>query len=498
MMPATAAEGLSLGMLLDGFAPVDSANDPEITGMSLDSRHIRPGDVFIAMRGASAHGAEFIHDAVRARAAAVVVDADDPVLHAMVPIARVPRLAQAVGSIASRFYGFPSHELDVIAVTGTNGKTTVACLIAEALQALRGASGYAGTLGYGLYGSLRPTVNTTPDPVTLQAFFAEVLAQGGTAAAIELSSHGIAQQRATGTAIDVAVFTNLGHDHLDFHGSVDDYAATKKSLFRYPGLRHAVVNIDDACGREIVAAANPAIRYSTCSVDARTKADFRLVDQKQHGSRTRLSFSTPDGDVDLETSLLGAFNFENLQSALAALMAIGVPAVEAAAALSRVTGVAGRMQRVSAGDDDEPLVVVDYAHTPDSLEQALAALRAVTRGRLVCVFGCGGDRDRTKREPMGRVAQDGSDEVVITNDNPRTERPAQIIDQILTGMRSPAAARAIEDRRAAIATAIESVGTDDTVLIAGKGHETFQEIGKQRESFSDAEVALEALRRRHP
>lgn len=494
MMAAPLLHGFRLRALLEGHAEVAAGADCNITGLALDSRAVTPGDCFIALRGATHHGASYVHDALAAGAVAVLVDATDAALSASVPVIAVRDLRAAVGAIASRFYGEASRDLELVAVTGTNGKTTVAHLIADALARIRGAAGYAGTLGIGRFGALTANPNTTPDPVTLQAFFAELRDSACRAAAIEVSSHGIAQHRIAACAFDVAVFTNLSHDHLDYHESLAAYAATKKSLFRHPGLRHAVINIDDPIGREIVSEAGDTLMVSTVSSGEHADAAYRLAACTVHAGGSELVIATPHGKVPLRTRLPGEFNQQNLMMALAALAALDVPLPLAAQALSLATEVAGRMQRIATGAATEPTVVVDYAHTPDSLARALAALRGQTPGELICVFGCGGDRDRSKRAPMGEAAVRGADRVIVTSDNPRGEPAAAIIEDILEGVRGAAHVTVIEDRAAAIRHAIKGASADDVVLIAGKGHESTQEVNGQRLPFADPAHALAALR----
>lgn len=494
MMAAPVQNGYRLSALLDGYADVPPGADCDIAGLCLDSRYVRPGDCFIALRGAVRHGGSYVHDAVAAGAVAILVDAGDDALRASIPVIGVRDLRAVVGLIASRYHDEPSRGLDLVAVTGTNGKTTVAHLIADALDSVHGAAGYAGTLGLGRFGALTSNPNTTPDPITLQAFFAQLRNSGCRGAAIEVSSHGIAQHRIAGCAIDVAVFTNLSHDHLDYHESLAAYAATKKSLFRHPGLRHAVVNIDDPVGREIVNEIASTLEISTFSLDSSADAAYRLVDCTFSAGESGLVIATPQVDVCIQTRLPGEFNQQNLLAALAALAAIAIPLPVAAAALSNATEVTGRMQRIVSGERAEPLVVVDYAHTPDSLARAIAALRVHTRGELVCVFGCGGDRDRSKRAPMGRAAGRRADRVIVTSDNPRGEPAAAIIDDILSGIDDAVNVTVIEDRAAAIRRAIEGASVDDVVLIAGKGHEATQDVNGQRQPFSDPAHALAALR----
>ncbi len=494
MMAAPVPQGYGLSALLDGYADVPAGADCAIARLCLDSRDVRSGDCFIALRGTARHGASYVHEALAAGAVAVLVDAGDAALSASVPVIPVRDLRAVVGPIASRYYGEPSRALDIVAVTGTNGKTTVAHLVADALASVQGTAGYAGTLGLGCFGALTTNPNTTPDPITLQAFCAQVRDAGCRAAAIEVSSHGIAQHRIAGCAIDVAVFTNLSHDHLDYHASLAAYAATKKTLFRHPGLRQAVVNIDDAVGRKIAEEVAGTLALSTVSLDSGTGATFRRINCSVRGGESELVIATPQADVRIHTRLPGEFNQQNLLAALAALAALEIPLPLAATALSNATDVAGRMQRIVTGERAEPLVVVDYAHTPDSLARAIAALRAHTQGELICVFGCGGDRDRSKRAPMGRAAAGGADRVIVTSDNPRGESATAIIDDVLGDIDGAANITVIEDRAAAIRHAIHSASVNDVVLIAGKGHESTQEANGQRQPFSDPAHALAALR----
>ena len=404
----------------------------------------------------------------------------------------MPDLRRQLGAIASRFHGDPSRRLDVVAITGTNGKTTVAYVLADALSG-RGGAGYAGTLGTGLFPDIEAGVTTTPDPIGLQAFLSDLVACGARAAALEVSSHALVQHRITGTAVDVAVFTNLGHDHLDYHGTPAAYAAAKRSLFELEGLRRAVINVDDPVGRDIAATLAPGgpTRWTFGTRDMDGDHHVCLVDYAAGPERARLTIDTPDGRVVVSTSLYGDFNAENLLAALTAMLALDVRAGEAAQLLSGAQGAPGRMQRVD--DGAGPRVIVDYAHTPDSLRRALAALRPATAGRLVCVFGCGGDRDATKRAPMGRAAETGADVVIVTSDNPRGESNDAIASAILGGMRRPDQALVIHDRAEAITHAITDAASDDCVLIAGKGHERTQDVGGRRIPFSDASIARAAL-----
>ncbi len=464
-----------------------------VTGLTLDSREVRPGDAFIAVRGAHHDGMAFAADALARGARVVLADAAAcaaPVA-AVVP---VQRLAERVSEIAGRFYGDPSRELLLIGVTGTNGKTTCSQLIASALAALGTRCGVIGTIGWGFPGSLEATRHTTPDAVAIQRMLAGLRAGGARAAAIEVSSHALEQGRVRALHFRTAVFTNLSHDHLDYHGTLENYGAAKRLLFAHPGLRHAVINTDDDWGRQLLRtlpAGVQAVGYSLAGRDATLGA---LGIAAEPGA-LRADIVSPWGEGTLRVPLLGRFNLGNALAVLGALCVNGVTLADALAVLGRTAPVPGRMQRIDRGTG--PLVIVDYAHSPDALEQTLRALREHTRGRLWCVFGCGGDRDRAKRPLMGRIAWENADEVVITSDNPRGEDPLAIIDEIATGI--PAAlARRESDRALAIRQAIAAAAPGDCVLIAGKGHEDYQETAGVRVPFSDALVAREALAAREP
>ncbi|HCU90010.1 MAG TPA: UDP-N-acetylmuramoyl-L-alanyl-D-glutamate--2,6-diaminopimelate ligase [Gammaproteobacteria bacterium] len=503
MTVAFAQDRRMLSNLLAGVAVVDSHDDREIHGISLDSRRIQSGDCFIALSGEICHGAEFAKAAVEAGAVAVLIEGD-PVnfdlmgLDKSTPVVCISNLRKAVGRIASRFFGDPSRSLDVIAVTGTNGKTTVAQLCAHALKRLRGEAGYAGTLGIGMINELRPSENTTPDPITLQSLFRDLCHSGCKSVAIEVSSHGIVQHRVIGTMLNVVVFTNLGHDHLDYHSSWDAYAAVKKSLLRYEGIRHAIINIDDNVGRDIAFELDHDICCWTYGVNhtppARSKArHLKLLRYVGGHKRSTLVVGTPSGQVEITTPLIGDFNAQNLVASLGALMALGVDVNIAADALSQTPAIAGRMQTIETNSTEAPVVVIDYAHTPEGLVHVLATLKSITSRHLVCVFGCGGDRDATKRGPMGRAAEQGADIVIVTSDNPRGEDNGDIAAAILLGMREPERVQVIHDRARAIESAIKTAGAGDTVLVAGKGHEVSQEIAGMRYRFSDIEVAAQIL-----
>jgi UDP-N-acetylmuramoyl-L-alanyl-D-glutamate--2,6-diaminopimelate ligase len=462
-----------------------------IRELTLDSRKVRPGDLFLAVPGLRQDGRIHIADAISRGAAAVAYEADGaPEMTAesavLVP---VRRLAEQLSAIAGRFYGEPSRSLHLAGVTGTNGKTSVTYLIAQALDRLGERCGIIGTLGTGFHGELVLGQHTTPDAIGVQANLASLRKQGARAVAMEVSSHGLAQGRVAALAFDVAVFTNLSRDHLDYHGSMEAYGEVKARLFKMPGLSCRVINLDDPFGR-VLAAEHGESRLITYSLDDAAAylycPDARLDDD---GIHARLV--TPQGERSVRSPLLGRFNVSNVLAAIGALLGMDYPLDEVLAVLPQIEGPAGRMQRLGGGDC--PLVVVDYAHTPDALEKVLDALRPHTQGKLLCLFGCGGDRDRGKRALMAQVAERLADRVVVTDDNPRNEDPVQILDEIRAGFGAPEQAVFMPGRAAAIAACIAGSHADDVVLLAGKGHEDYQEIKGERLPFSDLDQASVAL-----
>ncbi|MEJ7668752.1 MAG: UDP-N-acetylmuramoyl-L-alanyl-D-glutamate--2,6-diaminopimelate ligase [Casimicrobiaceae bacterium] len=461
-----------------------------------DSRRIEPGVAFAAYRGTHQDGRAYVTDAIARGAAAVLWEADGFTWNEgwQVQNASVLGLQARLGAIADFIYGSPSQRLWIIGVTGTNGKTSCAHWIAQALNNCGRRAAVLGTLGNGLIGHLGPTAHTTPDAAVLHELLAQFNAAGASAAVIEVSSHGLAQGRLNGGKFDVALFTNLSRDHLDYHGTMAAYGQAKAKLFTWPGLRTAVINADDAFGQSLIDAARSrsqhVVSYGFANAEV---AGSGLV---LSGTGISLAVATPWGNGRLDAPVVGAFNASNLLGVLGVLLASDVPFNTALAALAQVEAPAGRMQRL--GGDDKPLVVVDYAHTPDALEQALLAMRpVVAAGReLVCVFGCGGERDPGKRAEMGRVAAELANRVVVTSDNPRFEDPGAIANAIAHGVREQGNRQwAIElDRRQAIAQAIADATPGDVVLIAGKGHETYQECAGVRLPFSDAREVAGAIK----
>ena len=491
-----------LGDLLAGISAVDTELDRVITGLSIDSRQIRPGDCFLACQGSSQHGREYIDAAVKAGAVAVLAEMEHPsgyIPTRAVPVIAVPQLRSRAGIIADRFYGHPSSDLTIIGVTGTNGKTSTSHFIAQALNGARdlGPCGVLGTLGGGLWPHLDPSGLTTPDPISLHRLLAGLRDQQARAAVLEVSSHSLAQGRVAGVSFDLAVFTNLTRDHLDYHGSMETYGQVKRLLFQRPGLRTAIVNLDDPFSQAILARLPPSVRALGYTLDPANECAgdhpvicARTVSVMRQG--LTMEIVAPAGMGMLRSSVLGRFNAYNLLAATVALMEMGMPFNEALERLSRVSCVQGRMECFGGGSDS-PLVVIDYAHTPDALAQALRALREICSSQLWCVFGCGGERDPGKRPLMGQVAETLADQIVLTNDNPREEAPSAIIRGILSGLRRPGRITVEPDRRKAIEMALSQASQEDAVLIAGKGHEPYQEIQGQRRPFSDREVVCSIL-----
>lgn len=471
------------------MTPLSMLPQPLPRKLTADSRKVDAETLFMAYPGERLDGRDFIAQAVAKGAAAVLWEREGFAWNPswQVPNAGVMGLRAHAGEVADAFYGQPSSKLWMVGVTGTNGKTSCSHWLSQAFTALGRKTAAVGTLGNGFPGALSEAVNTTPDPILLHGMLADYLSEGAAGVAMEVSSHGLVQGRVNGVHFDVAVLTNLSRDHLDYHGDMAAYAAAKKQLFQWPRLGCAVLNADEAFGREIAEELRDAdVRVMTYGLQGGDVRGSGLV-LDQNGMR--MDVTTPMGQARLEVAVVGKFNASNLLAVLATLLASEVSLAEAVEVLNAVKPVAGRMQRL--GGQGKPLVVVDYAHTPDALEKVLAALREQTAGRLVCVFGCGGNRDKGKRPLMGEAASRLADEVIVTSDNPRHEAPLAIIEDILAGMDGNYVVEA--DRAAAIARAIEQAAEGDVVLLAGKGHEDYQEIDGVRLPFSDLEVARRAL-----
>lgn len=481
----------SLGSLLAGIATLPPSLAAHPAGdLHLDSRAVRQGDVFVALPGSRAHGADHAAAARAAGAALVLLDPEGLVApveqEGVVP---VPGLRSLAGELARRRYGEAAAGLRLIGVTGTNGKTSCVQLLAAALSsdAGLGPCGHVGTLGIGLGDWSEPGERTTPDVFSLHRTLARLRQRGARSVAMEVSSHALDQGRVQGLRFTVAAFTNLSRDHLDYHGSMEAYGAAKERLFHWPGLEAAVIHVGDAFGRGLAERLRPeveCIRVGEAGSRARLELDGLRC------ARDGLVFTLREGgeQVAVRARLLGRFNALNLLVVAGCLRALGLPLARTASVLATLPPVRGRMQCIPGGPD-QPLVVVDYAHTPDALEQALLAVRAHVTGKVHCVFGCGGERDAGKRPLMGAVAERLADRVVVTDDNPRGEDGADIVAAILAGMAEPARAQVVRDRGEAIATALSAAAAGDAVLIAGKGHETWQESREGRRPFDDAAVA---------
>ena len=473
--------------------------------LQTDSRQVQPGDAFIAWPGGVSDGRAYVVQAVQRGAVACLVELDGAAQFGWqgLPVVAMPALKAATGAIASAWFGQPSQGLDVLAVTGTNGKTSISWWLAQAITHLCEAgvlshrgSAMVGTLGVGIPPhQLDGTGMTTPDPVLLQRAFRSFVGEGYGACAIEASSIGIVEHRLAGTQVKVAIFTNFTQDHLDYHGSMDAYWAAKRVLFAWPGLQAAVVNIDDAKGAMLAKElAGSALDVWTVSLAETAQA--RLTARHIRSADLGLAFEVVEGAqaVTLNSQVIGQYNVLNVLEVIASLRALGASLQQAVDACAVLVAVPGRMEQVTA--PGAPLVAVDYSHTPDALDKALQALRPLAdqrAGKLWCVFGCGGNRDATKRPQMGRIAQALADEVIVTSDNPRGEQPLAIIDEIVQGMSQGAHWHIQADRAAAIQEAVTNAASQDVILVAGKGHEDYQEIAGVKHPFLDTAQARSAL-----
>ena len=494
-MPAEyLTRAMTLADLLQGI--VDAPAIP-VRGISSDSRRLDEGDVFLAVQGLTSHGLDFFAEAAESGVAAVVWDSSTGTTpeDIGIPTIAVADLASRLGQIADRFYGEPSASLGITGITGTNGKTTVAWMIAQAIELVGERCGYVGTLGFGV-GQLQGTEGmTTPAAIELHGRLAEFVEQGASQAALEVSSHALAQGRVDGVRFDTAIFTNLTRDHLDYHADMRDYFDTKARLFLDCNPKRRIVNLDSEYGEKLAARCGQDVITVSTNFDraanGRPYAFVRSVVANERGSD--VSFTSSWGDGRFSLSLPGDFNVANAMLVLALLLASGTELDRACGAMSQLSAPPGRMQRVAM---EAPAAYVDYAHTPHAIEVALRALRPHCRGTLWCVFGCGGDRDAGKRPQMAKAAEHFADRVVVTSDNPRSEDAQAIIEDVVAGLSRPERATVIEDRVAAIAWTLGQVAYKDVVLIAGKGHEEYQEIDGERLPFSDLAIAAAALAKR--
>jgi len=495
MAEARDLSGMHLADLAPGDVKLSQGGEVSVRGLALDSRGVGPGYLFLACKGHDHHGLKHLADARARGAVALFYDPDGASsylpLPAGMPAVAVPDLGRRASAIAARFYGDPTAHQKVMAVTGTNGKTSVSLIVAQSLSEAGKPCGVLGTVGFGAYGKLEPPTHTTPDAVSTQAWFARFREQGLAYVSMEASSHALDQGRVDGAHFQVGVFTNLTRDHLDYHGDMASYGAAKRRLFAHPGLKYAVINLDDAFGRELAAtlpASVECIGYTLEGRDGPRGTTLKGSNLVQGSGGLSFDVKSEAGAGHVDSRLLARFNAENLLAVQGALLALGLSFKSTLEALARARTVPGRMECFGGGLR-QPLVVVDYAHTPDALEKALHAARGHTRGRLWCVFGCGGERDRGKRPQMGRIAERLADRIVVTDDNPRGEDGDAIVAEILAGIQDPSRITVERERARAIERAVRGAEPGDVVLVAGKGHETEQVIGTQKLHYSDRETA---------
>ncbi len=485
----------------------------ELTDITLDSRSVSPGALFLACGGRSTHGLRYASQAIERGARAILYDTTAPGAELAAEIvatgadgpesgtfiAGVEHLERHTGVLADRFFDRPSQTLTVAGITGTNGKTTCAWLLAQALRELGRPAGYMGTLGYGIPPTVSPTGHTTPDVISVHRQLSELRELGAECVCMEVTSHAMDQERVAAVRFSTAAFTNLTRDHLDYHGSMAAYGAAKARLLQWPTLRYRIINVDDGFGRELAAQAAPGrlIITSRATADSQTLPPtlfVRAVRVQAEPTGLVLQIESSWGSAALNAPLVGEFNADNVLTVLAVLLAWDTPLSQATAALASCRAPSGRME-LFGGASSRPLAVVDFAHTPDGLQKALRAARAHCRGHLRVVFGCGGDRDVGKRPLMGSLAVELADEVILTDDNPRTEDPARIVSDILAGVPKHATVVIEHDRARAIQLALRDSGPGDVVLVAGKGHEDYQIYGTTRRPFSDQQVIAAELQR---
>ena len=495
MAEARKFSALRLSDLVPDGAKSWPGGEVPIRGLALDSRGVGPGYLFLACQGHDHHGLEHLADARARGSVALFYDPDGAAaylpLPAGLPAFPVADLGHRASGIAARFYGDPTAQQRVMAVTGTNGKTSVSLITAQALTEADRPCGVLGTVGFGAYGKLEPPTHTTPDAVSTQAWLARFRDQGLRHVSMEASSHALEQGRIDGVHIEVAVFTNLTRDHLDYHGDMQSYGAAKRRLFERPGLKYAVMNLDDAFGRELAASLPASVKCIGYTLEDRASPrgwTLKAVNLALGSGGLSFEVVSEAGRGRVESRLLARFNAANLLAVQGVLLALGLSFEESLQALDRAHTVPGRMECFG-GSRSQALVVVDYAHTPDALEKALQAARGHTRGKLWCVFGCGGERDRGKRPHMGAIAARLADRIVITDDNPRGEDGDAIVAEILAGIDDHSRVTIERERTKAVERAVRGAQPGDVVLVAGKGHETEQVIGGQKLRYSDRETA---------
>jgi UDP-N-acetylmuramoyl-L-alanyl-D-glutamate--2,6-diaminopimelate ligase len=482
---------ISLSTLLQNICLLNNLNY-EVKGLAQNSRLVQPGDLFLACKGRTFDGRLYIEEAIRCGATAVLAEADGAETkqewRGEIPVVYIPGLTQFLPAIAERFYDFPARKLKIIGITGTNGKTSCSHFMAQALQTLNQTAAVIGTLGKGVLGCLQETLMTTPDTVTLQKTFAEFTQQKIQYVAMEVSSHSLDQRRVSGIDFAASIFTNLTQDHLDYHRSMEDYGEAKKRLFTEYAVEHSIINADDEFGQKLIAILPPV---KVITYGYKQLSDVYVRNVKFNLSGICAWLVTPWGEGEFVAPLIGEFNLSNILAVAATLGSLGFSIGSILSALANLKSVPGRMQILAKAG--QPSVVIDYAHTPDALEKALKALRKHCQGKLYCIFGCGGDRDKGKRPIMGGVAEKYADQAILTNDNPRHEDPQAIIHEILGGFGQKHRVLIESDRSKAIQDIIQCAGPEDYVLVAGKGAEAYQQIGDTKLPFSDEEVVLRIL-----
>ena len=500
MVAYSTSENTGLSSLLNGLVPSNNITETFVSSLQLDSRNVIPGSLFIGKNGSQTSGKNFINDAIENGASAIVLESESNSFNLIdqVPVYEVNEIKSVLGTIASRFYDFPSAKIDLTGVTGTNGKTSVVYYLNQAISiCLNKPVGIIGTLGYGTADNLSPAINTTPDVITLNALLDDFYSRGIKEVVMEVSSHGIEQGRVNDIEIDTAVFTNLSQDHLDYHKDMDAYGKAKQELFNLSSVKNAVINVGDDFGLKISSYLPEninLIRYKVSEHDV----DFNSQDSElfaviKHHDIYSISMDifSEWGNEELTVNLVGDYNAENILACLGVLCAKNIPLTDAVETLSKVKAVPGRMELFCA--PTSPRIFIDYSHTPDALEKSLGTLRKLGCKRLACVFGCGGDRDMEKRPKMGKIAEKYCDGIYLTSDNSRNESAKKIIEDIQSGMSGDVSCEVELDRALAIQEAIDTYGPDDFILVAGKGHETYQEANGVKVPFSDRQLVINLL-----
>lgn len=489
--------GIELASLLAGVVVVDPIWDRKITGVTLNSKMVKPGDLFIACVGEKYDASQFIAEALERGAVAVITEGkqgDELNAQENSPIFYVPELQQKVGVIAARFYQHPSRRMRVIGITGTNGKTSCSHFLAQALHTKDEPCATIGTVGHGIIcGQLEDSRLTTPDAVALQALLAKFEKKQVKTVTMEVTSHALMKNRVKHVEMQTAIFTNLSRDHLDYHGTMQAYAKAKQKLFEKFGLRQAIINADDPFSQTLLKVIPPDVNILTFSTKQKD-ADVSAHDIVLSENGIKAKVKTPWGEGELESQLLGCFNVSNLLAVLATLGSMGFSLADALSRIKKIQGVIGRMQTYKV--DRLPVVVVDFAHTPDALKNALLALRQHVKGKIWCIFGCGGERDKGKRPLMGKVVEKYADKLIITDDNPRNESPQHIVRDILVGISKQKNVLVEHDRSEALALALKKAKRDDWILLAGKGHEAYQVIKEKKIPQSD-QLIVETLLQQH-